>query len=196
MSEATSKEQRRNLRKEIGEQAAAAVVELRELVQKVRLEHITLARQMLEFEGTVATIRQSRSTDQARLVAQGTRVDDALEQLEALRGRLKFETVNGDAAYHAIGERGDFIRPIGTDVDALCADVARLRWWAERRATLSRWQRFMSFVTGRCAVRFDDYDAQMEVLQHPSLVPRVATAVADAKPLPWRAAHQGAREPR
>lgn len=209
MSGTSSKEERRNLRKEMGTVAAAAVLELHGTVRTVTLEHRVLARQMATFETTVAAVRQGRAADQARVQNQGARIDELVEQLESLGFKVRYAGVNGDAAYKAIGERGDWLRPIGDEVTRLQADVARLRWWTEQRAKLSRWQRFWSFVTGRCAVRLEQYDEEQELLQHPSLVPkgpvvyesknggpleRVGAAAANGDPLPWRSAHQGARE--
>lgn len=129
MSGTTSKEERRNLRKEMGAVAAAAVVELHGTVRTVTLEHRVLARQMADFEATVATVRQGRAADQARVVNQGARIDELVEQLEALTAR-----------YERISRR-----------------IERIEWWAEERAALSRWARVKSFFTGRGAVQLHEY---------------------------------------
>lgn len=134
MSGTTSKEERRNLRKEMGAVAAAAVVELQGVVRNVQLEHRVLARQMADFEVTVSTVRQGRATDQARLVNQGVRLDDLAEQIEAVSARVKSL---GDS----VGDSNEYI--------------GRLLSWADAQSKLTRWQRVWSFVTGGCAVRIN-----------------------------------------
>src|SRR5712664_1834739 len=81
MSDKLAKEQRRNLKHQIGETAAAAVAETRELTARLAIEHKVLAAQMLDFERTVATVKEGRALD--RKHAQGL-----AEQLEACQARL------------------------------------------------------------------------------------------------------------
>jgi flagellar biosynthesis chaperone FliJ len=115
VSEKVAKAQRRNLKNAIGEQAAAAVVDVRELAHKTRLEHVVLAQQMLEFERTVAQLKEARAHD-LKTVA-GLR-----EQLESAHARLSTR---------------------GQTIDALCNDTTHVHrrldrlertWWQRLRA--------------------------------------------------------------
>lgn len=137
-SGSSSKEERRNLRKEMGTVAAAAVVELRGDVQRVNLEHRTLARQMLEFEGTVATVRQGRASDQERVRQQGARLDELGEQLEALLAKFK--------ELHETDERLNARR---SELDDRVYAIER---WALKHGRQTRWQRLRSLLAGKCAV--------------------------------------------
>lgn len=133
MSGSTSKEAKRNLRKAFGADIAAALEEQRALVQQAHNSARVLAKQMLELETTVATLRQGRAEDRRQ---HGAKLDDALERLDALTAKGK------DLA-------GKVERLPSMDV-RLCA----VEQWAHARAALTRRQRLVSFLRGTCAVPF------------------------------------------
>src|SRR5262245_27632315 len=81
MNGSMSKEQRRHLRKEVGDVAAAAVGELRGLVQQVRMEHQVLARDFLRIDTDVAGAREAHAQALKRFAA-------IAEQLQNLSTRL------------------------------------------------------------------------------------------------------------
>ena len=131
MNGGQAKAERRNLRKAFGPEIEEALAELRAQVQGAVLQQRVLAKQMLEFETTVATVKQGRAFDQTRARELGARVDEGLEQLErleALAGRRTHQLQHVDDRVH------------------------ELEQWALARMALTRWQRLQSFVTGRCAV--------------------------------------------
>lgn len=61
------KEQQRNLKREVGRQAADAIAAAQAEVQRLALAHRVLAAQMLEFERLVATVRVGRARDMDEL---------------------------------------------------------------------------------------------------------------------------------
>lgn len=118
------REQQRNLKKEIGATAAAAVGEVREVVAQISLQHRVLAQQMLEFERTVATVKEGRALDRARFEAFG-------EQLENFNARL-----DGQAARV-------------TQLNRIWSDGLELeRWRIARFENLTFWQRMWWNLTG------------------------------------------------
>jgi hypothetical protein len=76
MNSKLAKEQRRNLKNTIGETATAAVADVRQIVDHIALQHKVLAKQMLDFERTVAIVKEARATD-------AKQVFDKLEELRA-----------------------------------------------------------------------------------------------------------------
>lgn len=185
MNGATAKEQRRNLKKAVGEEAAAAVVACREDVQKLHFEHKALARQMLEFDRELAATKEGRAIDARRL---GARLDEACERLDALSARY--------AEVHARLE--STIRHFQIGENALRADIMRLEQWADARGALTRWQRFWSLLSGKCYVRLEP--RLLEADQHYPKKGR-AFATSDLGPIAREAfgvkqgAHLGAVEP-
>lgn len=77
------REQQRNLKKEIGATAASAVADVRQLVDTISLEHQVLARQMLEFERTVATVKEARALDKKSAEAAAAVIAEQLENIDA-----------------------------------------------------------------------------------------------------------------
>lgn len=77
MNEKVAKAQRRNLRQAIGEQAAAALVDVRDLATKTHLEHVVLAQQMLAFERDVAVLKEARARDLQTIAALRAEVERA-----------------------------------------------------------------------------------------------------------------------
>lgn len=201
MSGATSKEQRRNLKKAIGAEAADAVAECRALVQQVHNQQRILATQMLENERQLAHVREGRAVDKKQVLGQGARLDEAIEGLEALALRFNGLDEADEGRHLALLDLCD---ALVSQLNQHNERIHRLTWWAEQRATLTRWQRFWSFVTGRCAVQLSDcpmYPTGAPVgpaiyeSKNGGPLQRVSEAVAAGKPLPWKAAHEGAIEP-
>lgn len=121
----SAKEQQRNLKKEVGRQAAEAVAEVQRVASQLALEHRVLARQMQDFETTVATLKASRTADHRHyddLLAPMMRRLDALDPLRAQHDELYM--AQGAFEHYAI---------------------ARVR----RFESMTFWQRLRWNVTGR-----------------------------------------------
>lgn len=78
---ASSKEERRNLRREIGDKAAAAVTELRGVVDQALMQHKVLAKQMFAFETGAAAHAEAMAHLRKQLAEHG-------EVLENLKTRV------------------------------------------------------------------------------------------------------------
>lgn len=81
------KEQQRNLKHQIGETAADAVVGVRQIADRLSLEHKVLAAQMLDFERTIATVKESRARDLKRIEALEEQLENVWLRLTDLRGK-------------------------------------------------------------------------------------------------------------
>jgi hypothetical protein len=79
--QATTKAERRNLRHEIGDKAAAAVAELREMVGQLTLQHRAIATELLDYKRQVEMSAASRTGDLKRL-------HQHAEMLEGVGGKL------------------------------------------------------------------------------------------------------------
>lgn len=179
MNGAASKEQRRNLKKVLGPEVAAALDEQRQLVQQAHNSQRVLAKQMQELEQTAAGLREGRAHDRRQL---GAKLDDAAERLDALTARLSNFAEEHDSVVGKVDcQHAVFSRLL----DQLEWRLNRVDGWIDRRQRLTRWQRLRSLITGRCALAYQALDptdhndddppavaADVEVIPNPTMQQR------------------------
>lgn len=143
-----------DVRKKVGEQAAEAVGELRELVQQLHLQHRALARQILDAEKAVDVAVAARRHDRTHLGAQydsvAAKCDRLAEQLENVAARIgeerthRLQLANEQRAYVDAADR-ELRRSLVASHDDIGARINR-----HERMTL--WQRLTWLVTGKATV--------------------------------------------
>jgi chromosome segregation ATPase len=88
---ASSKEERRNLRREIGDKAAAAVTELRGVVDQALMQHKVLAKQMFAFETGAAAHAEAMAHLRKQLAEHGEVLENLKTRIAAVQTQINDE---------------------------------------------------------------------------------------------------------
>jgi chromosome segregation ATPase len=88
---ASSKEERRNLRREIGDKAAAAVTELRGVVDQALMQHKVLAKQMFAFETGSAAHAEAMAHLRKQLAEHGEVLENLKTRIAAVQTQINDE---------------------------------------------------------------------------------------------------------